>query len=395
MTACACVFQETPVRVWGLTCRERLEKALGKIGVRQWIPDPDRADACETVILLRGDHVFDDRILAGLAQKVGCILLRGDIPVAAHVKSGDARTVHDFMTGRCERDRLPPLSFETPHTIASSYQRKLRKIDEPYLYPVDSASVFSVEEGLYYRSYKGVTDLVTKWLWPVPAFWVTRMCVRLGIRPNHVTSFGFILVILAGFLFYQGEWMGGLAAAWLMTFLDTVDGKLARVTLRSSEFGHIYDHAIDLVSPPIWYLLWGFGLGRWDPWIPVSLTAVYWMIFTGYIAGRLCEGIFKSCLEPSGIFGWRPIDSFFRLITARRNPNLILLTTGTLFGRPDLGLLCVALWTVITSLFLVVRLLGGFWERRRKGPLRSWFLDVDPGDPHPSLAQRWFTGVKR
>ena len=53
-----------------------------------------------------------------------------------------------------------------------------------------------------------------------------------------------------------------------MTFLDTVDGKLARVTVNSSYFGHLFDHAIDLISPPFWYLIWGLGLESWQPGIP-------------------------------------------------------------------------------------------------------------------------------
>ena len=45
-----------------------------------------------------------------------------------------------------------------------------------------------------------------------------------------------------------------------MTFLDTVDGKLARVTLRSSPFGNVYDHSIDLIHPPFWWWAWIVGL---------------------------------------------------------------------------------------------------------------------------------------
>ncbi len=47
-----------------------------------------------------------------------------------------------------------------------------------------------------------------------------------------------------------------------MTFLDTVDGKLAHVTLTSSRFGHIFDHSLDLLHPPFCYLAWGLGLER-------------------------------------------------------------------------------------------------------------------------------------
>ena len=42
---------------------------------------------------------------------------------------------------------------------------------------------------------------------------------------------------------------------------------------------------------------------------------------------------------------WRPIDSQFRLITARRNPNMVILVAALLFGRPDVGLELVAWWT--------------------------------------------------
>ena len=66
----------------------------------------------------------------------------------------------------------------------------------------------------------------------------------------------------------------------------------------------------------------------------VALNAAFGLILTGYIAGRLVELFFTHFLEPSGIFCWRSIDSYFRLVTGRRNPNLILLTLGLVFLRP-------------------------------------------------------------
>ena len=47
---------------------------------------------------------------------------------------------------------------------------------------------------------------------------------------------------------------------WLMTFLDTVDGKLARVTVTSSRIGDVLDHGLDIIHPPLWYIAWGVGL---------------------------------------------------------------------------------------------------------------------------------------
>lgn len=395
MTVHALILAEAPIRLWGLSSRQRLERILKKINITSVIDDPESVSREDSILLLRGDYLYDERLIRNLVQKSGTVLQTaaeaGSRPVAAHVAATDALLVRDVLNGNPGSAFPPSLSFETPQTLAPTYMKQLRKIDPPYLLPIVEENREKLERRLFSGSYKGVTDLVTKWLWPRPAQVVTRFCANRGITPNMVTSVSLVLVIIAGFLFYHGHFALGLAAAWGMTFLDTVDGKLARVTVNSSYFGHIFDHAIDLISPPFWYLVWGFGLASWNPGMSLSMVDAFWLIFIGYIAGRMVEGIFKKCLEPSGIFCWRPIDSYFRLITGRRNPNLILLTLGLIAGRPDLGLVAVALWTVISSIFLVVRLATGFALRIVKGPLQSWFLDIDPDEKNPTLAQRCFS----
>jgi phosphatidylglycerophosphate synthase len=178
--------------------------------------------------------------------------------------------------------------------------------------------------------------------------------------------------------------------------LDTVDGKLARVTVTSSKFGHYFDHLIDLIHPPIWYILWGLGLeiSRFN-FIGLSINAVFWLIVGGYVVGRLVEGAFLARLGKFGIFCWRPIDSYFRLITARRNPCLILLTAGTLIGHPDWGLIVVAIWTMVTSIFLLGRLLTALIRQQATGAVRSWFLDIDQTRQKQTLAVRLFTHKKK
>lgn len=390
------ILAESPVRIWGLSGCQRLERILKKMGITRWIGSPTAAPAGDSVLLLRGDYLYDERLIQGLIQKPGTLLQivtgKTEKPVAAHVASQDAPAVGDFLAGDGSGDNLPCLSFETPLTLAPTYLKKLRKIDPPYLLPITEANKNLLEKRLFSGSYKGVTDLVTKWVWPLPARLATRFCAQRGITPNQVTALNLALAIIAGLFFLNGFLALGLTAAWLMTFLDTVDGKLARVTVNSSTFGHIFDHAIDLISPPFWYVAWGLGLENWRPALPLSLETAFWLIFIGYILGRLAEGIFKKWLEPSGIFCWKPIDSYCRLITARRNPNLILLTIGLIARRPDQGLVAVTLWTLICSLFLIIRLILGFRECMRSGDrLHSWFLDVDPEAPKQTLAQRCFS----
>jgi hypothetical protein len=68
---------------------------------------------------------------------------------------------------------------------------------------------------------------------------------------------------------------------------------------------------------------------------------------------------------------WRKIDTVFRQITARRNPNLVILTAFTLSGRPDWGLIAVAWWTVICLVLHGLQLLQALFAQR-SGPLESW-----------------------
>ncbi len=390
------IVGDCPVKIWGLTPRERIERVTATAGTGRILNALNEVDEQATVLILRGDYLYDDGLIAHLAATPGTAVQAGDgrekVIVAAHVAAPLAPQAMKAMGGDAPCESLGGVSLQPLEELRIAYQQKTRKSEPPFALPVSAENRHDLEKRLFAWSYKGVTDLVTKWLWPVPARWAVGLCVRLGLRPNHITSLGFLLVILAGVLFAHGQYGWGLLAGWLMTFLDTVDGKLARVTVTSSRFGHYFDHAIDLVHPPIWYILWGIGLaGAWPAGLGFSLNTVLWVIVIGYVAGRLAEGLFQWSLGKFGIFCWRPTDSYFRLVTARRNPNLVILTVSLFLGRPDLGILAVAFWTAATSLFLVARLAWAACARLRHGPLRSWLMDAHLCSSGNTLAVRWFT----
>jgi len=396
MTIYAHIIKDNPVQHWGLTPRQRILRLLASAGVTDIVDDIASIPASGSVILLRGDYLFDDRVVNYLVDSPDMMLQvpqeRNHRIVAARVGTHLAGQTSDIIGGTVNDRSLPGVKTETLETLSISFQQRLLKFEPPFVLPVTAENKPNLERRLFDASYKGVTDLVTKWVWPHPARWAVGQCVRLGLRPNHVTIIGLLLVIIAGFFFVRGWYGWGLLAGWLMTFLDTVDGKLARVTVTSSRFGHYFDHIIDLVHPPIWYALWGAGLGTASlAGTGIAVSQAAWVIFIAYTVGRLVEGSFQWTLGRFGIFCWRPLDSYFRLITARRNPNMIFLTLGLLGGRPDLGLLAVALWTIATTLFLLVRLAQAGYVNARRGPLRSWLKDVNQPPYKGSLAVRLFT----
>ncbi|MFC7736722.1 CDP-alcohol phosphatidyltransferase family protein [Roseomonas sp. GCM10028921] len=366
---------ESPVPVWSMPGSALLGRALARAGVTDTAAWEGEAPGCAAgLLLLRADHVYDAALVAGLARNPGRLLCRpGDgLPVAAHLPAGAAAAgvAAALEAGRGAGDAaFAGLHPGAPTELTESYNKALRKRGNPYLLRLAPETRRAVEWEMFGGSYKGVTDAITKYVWPRPAFQVVRACAALGITPNQVTLASLVLVFVALWLFVEGAFLPGLLAAWVMTFLDTVDGKLARVTLTSTPLGNVFDHAIDLIHPPFWWLAWIVGLGAVGMPLahPVIVGAV---VFGGYVAQRLQEGLFLT-LYRMEIHVWRRFDSFFRLWIARRNPNLLLLSLGTLAGHPDLGMLAVAAWTIFGCVEqAVVTVQAGL--ARRRAPLRSW-----------------------
>lgn len=361
------VVGQAESRIWGMTSAERLQRIFRRLGLS---PCDGASQAEGGVLVADAGWVFDESLIRALAGRPDVVLVDDEgTPAALHGRGAAMQaTLARLAAGEGLAAAAPDYPRLNAMDVGSAYNSELRKREPPILRRLTQGNVVEVEKRLFQGSYKGVTDLVTKYLWPTPARIVTRWCALAGITPNQVTFASFLLVLLAFGLFWAGHFGWGLVAAWAMTFLDTVDGKLARVTLTSSKIGNVFDHSIDLVHPPFWWWAWLVGVQAGaHPLDPAALVLA--VIVGGYVVQRLTEGAFLALFKVE-MHAWRPFDSFFRLITARRNPNLILLTGASLMGRPDIGLLLVAAWTALSLLVHVVQVLQGLATPR--GQVTSW-----------------------
>lgn len=355
------IVGHSPLRIWSLASDERLRRQLGRAGASLDVA------ASSQVVLLRADWVYDDPLVRGLVgQQAPCSMWTEEGQCVAIVvppaRIGEARAA--LAAGNAPDD-LPRLA---PAQVAGSYNDKLRKREPPFLLPLTAAQLPAIEARVFAGTYKGVTDFVTL-SWPRLVQAVTRVCTALRVTPNMVTSVSLVLTVLATWLFWHGHYGTGLVAAWLMAFLDSVDGKLARVTLTYTRFGDVFDHSIDLIHPPFWWWAWIVGLPAVGlPLEQASLALT--VIVVGYILQRVEEGLFIK-LFGMDMHVWRRFDSRFRLVTARRNPNLAILTVATLFGRPDIGIAVVAVWVAVCLVVHAVRILQAALASRR-GALTSW-----------------------
>lgn len=374
-TISLCFLGHSDVRLWDMSPTERLKRAFSRVGITHIIDESDLADNAGPVILVRGDAVLDEPLITHLAANENLMILgdgpQGSVPIVAHVSAEHGIKAADAIQKE-QHKNLPGVTVQTPGDLDASYWKALRKRETPYALIITKNNASAVLWRVFMGTYKGATDFITKHLWPRPAFYTTRLIAPFGITPNIVTTLSAVMVILAFYLFMQGDYGWGLAAAWMMTFLDTVDGKLARVTVTSSPWGNVFDHGIDLIHPPFWYWAWGAGLGLAAT--PLSSNTLYWLftvIIGGYVLQRLIEGLAITAFGIE-IHIWRPIDTFFRQITARRNPNLAILTIAVLAGRPDYGLIAVAGWTALCLVLHGLQFMQAWHTKRKTGPLTSW-----------------------
>jgi phosphatidylglycerophosphate synthase len=366
-----CIVGTSAVKLFGLSGEQRLCRQFARAGVKTEIKPNDLARQTGTVILVRADASLDPPLIPALIAQPGLVLTsEHGTPLAGHVSANKGAELLTVLQNS-EAKLSSQFNYRAPSQLDANFWKSLRKRETPYALLTTAQSVADDEWRMFMGTYKGATDLVTKHLWPRPAFVATRFLAPLGVTPNMVTTIAAIMTVLAFYLFWRGEFMTGLIAAWTMTFLDTVDGKLARTTLTSSKWGDVFDHGIDLVHPPFWYWAWGLGLGAWG--ISWSNELFWWVlviILGGYVLQRVMEGISIKWLGLE-IHIWRPIDTFFRQITARRNPNLILLTIATIIQKPDWGLISVAAWTAACLVLHGLQLLQAF-AAKRAAPLQSW-----------------------
>lgn len=359
-----------PTTVWGLSSVERMRRVGRRLGVPSVAADD--VPATGRVLFIRADILLEDRLVKALLAREPMALIAdigGTAQVVAVRSDGDHEAARAALGPGMGLSGLPlELAVARPDAAELCYDDVLRKRAVPFVLQVTEANLRAIEWRMFGASYKGATDFVTKWVWPWPAFHATRLCARLGLSPNMVTLASFVLVLAAFALFWQGQFGLGIVAAWAMTFLDTVDGKLARVTVTSSKWGNVFDHGIDMVHPPFWYWAWLHGLGAAAG--EVHLVA-FWIIVAGYVLGRLEEGAFLGTFKFE-IHVWRPFDYWLRAFTARRNPNLAILMVAWASGAPDIGFLAVAAWTVVCLALHGVRVAQAMILKAHNVPVRSY-----------------------
>jgi len=316
----------------------------------------------EPLIALSADTVLDPRVIDRLAwsetsaafvapDPQGGVALRLEAALSdacwAEIGAGGLDRVVRHAVERREVTLIPETAF-------IQWIANLRRDLAPYAHRViDRASCERAQDAVFWSNYKGSTDFLTRYVFPPFVRWALGPLTRHRVHPNSVTLVGIVLALGAIPAFATGHWWIGLAMAFLMAALDSVDGKLARITFTSSKKGDVLDHGLDLVHPPFWYMAWGYGAAGGVASDPLFLATC--AMFAIYIFDRMLEKLFTAATGRT-IAAYAPIDVRMRTFISRRNVNLTLFALGVVAGAPRTALWVVFGWQVVSMLFHIVRL---------------------------------------
>jgi phosphatidylglycerophosphate synthase len=330
---------ECPVRVVQTAgdCAQRLRAAL------------DSA-AGGSLIATTAESLVDARLYGFLAKTAMSRVARGTAPdegaIILRIEAADRAAVAASSVDLAGAvAALPSVTQEE----FPSFIRNLRRNQPFYLFRIDSARrVKETERFLFWSNYKGSTDFFTKYVYPPLVWMMVPPLARARVHPNWVTAISIFLTVLAVPLFATGQFGWGFLCAYGMSVLDSVDGKLARLTFTDSWLGNILDHGLDLVHPPFWYLAWAWGLTGGD------LSSSAWkagLVMLGlYILDRLILKVYPSKFG-RGLHTHAPMDALVRTFISRRNINLPLFTVGYYLGLGVQTLYLIVVWQALTCLY--------------------------------------------
>lgn len=219
--------------------------------------------------------------------------------------------------------------------------------------------------------YARVGDVLTVHVLQKPAFSLTRRAVAAGIPVAAVTTVEALLSALAFWLFWKAHYWPGLALAAVVMLISVVGAMMSRLGPPRTR-ASLARAMLEGIAPLLWWWAWEHGLAAYGrPIEPVYATMVLWVVVGGTIAIDVIDGL-TSIRFNMEIHAWRPLDTRFRLLSASRNTNLVILAAALLFRRPDSGLVLVAWWVLISLIFHAVRFAQLTELQARRQKIASW-----------------------
>jgi len=150
---------------------------------------------------------------------------------------------------------------------------------------------------------------------------MVRPLVNTPITPNHLTAVRLFVGLASCWYFSLGTRAGDITGGWiwlLSAFLDRADGELARISGKTSAWGHTFDYYADEICNAVFFLAIGIGFankgGALADWsIAIGAWTGAGLLICGYCAEQLERLSPPGQKDYSGIWGFDFDDMLYLL----------------------------------------------------------------------------------
>jgi len=333
-------------------------------------------DAAQLLLVIRGDAVFDSRLLQLLAtQESPAVLVDSAVPSklqplvtqapnAMHAKvCGAALLQRDWVSTKSgplenainnglEQNAIAAVDVTDQPSYSPALRRRLR----PFWFPAPPPTRVKLAERILLNSVqKGTQDFPARIHAPLETFLISKLC-KTAITSGQLTVSWIILAFGTTILFATGHLVWGILLALIIGILDGLDGKQARIKVETSKTGKI-EHWFDSFFEVVWptALAYHFYVSGQ---LPNAFFYLALLIVAEALDGIGKLGVYvpaeKSLVGP-GLF-----DRIVRLVGGRRNIYVWVLVACVVLAMPEKALIVMAFWEVATA---AVDLLHSGWIR--------------------------------
>jgi phosphatidylglycerophosphate synthase len=320
----------------GRTLVERHHELLRRAGVSdvsiersRTIPVPGEMSEGDRVLRVTAERIFDPRLYAlALAYGSPVRIVDEGTPIGL-----------DATMGAQPQAALDVRGAET-------YSRELRRRLPPFWMRVASrADRRRVTRLLVDASGKGHQDLPALLINAPIEKAAMRLLANTRVTPNQITVVCNLLAYGVAALLASGHLLAGALGALVVGVVDGLDGRQARVQVRTTSLGRI-EHLLDKAYEILWMVALAYALSagfenRWYVTALLVWLAAYLIDTAAYDLVKWKTGI---TLDESS-----SLDACIRLVAGRRNVYACILLVSIVAGQAEAGFRVIVWWAAMTA----------------------------------------------
>lgn len=173
--------------------------------------------------------------------------------------------------------------------------------------------------------------------------------VDTPLHPNHITTLGLVVGLASAYCYARGGALANLGGLLFLAagVVDHADGELARMSGKTSDFGHTYDRIVDLVVKTS--LFAGIGFGLHDSWlgdwaIPMGILSGASLVAIFTIRGSLAKRIGSQAYAQPSWGGFELEDILYVIAPITWLGGLVTFFSVAVIGIPAFALFSAFQW---------------------------------------------------